>query len=186
MESQTILLLAVVAVLGFWAVGAYNRLVRLRNEVARAFGPLEAQLVQRHAILLRWAEALRPVLEGSAQGIDAVCAAAEQLRVVSEQARLRPAHARAITQLRLAEDTLAAARARLVAELPAHLYQQTMLSGAAMEVAGCQDELSAVGSTLAFARSQFNAAAEQYNEAMLQFPTVLLSSLFGFKAAGLL
>ena len=186
MESQTILMLAVVAVLGFWAVGAYNRLVRLRHQITRQFDALDAQLVQRHAILLRWAEALRPVLEGSHPAIDAVVAAAEQLRLVREQAKLKPSQARAITSLRLAEDTLAAARAKLLAELPAHLYQQTVLNGAGMEVATCQDELSAVGSTLAFARSQFNQAAERYNEAMLQFPTVLIASLFGFQAAGLL
>ena len=34
---------AVVAALLFWSVGAYNRLVRLRGEVARQYGAVESQ-----------------------------------------------------------------------------------------------------------------------------------------------
>jgi LemA protein len=186
MDSQDILVLVGVAVFGFWAVGAYNRLVRLRNGVARAFGPLDLQIAQRHALMLRWTAALRPVLEGTPQLLDATCAAAEQLHVATEQARLRPTEVRTITSLRLAEDTLAAARTRLLAEVPAHLHQQTQISGASLELAGCESELAAVGSTLAFARRQFNEAADRYNEAVLQFPTVLIASLFGFGPAGVL
>ena len=39
---------------------------------------------------------------------------------------------------------------------------------------------------LAFARQLFNDAVGGYNEAARQFPTRLLSSLFGFGAAGTL
>ena len=63
MTTAQTLGLITAAVLGFWGVGAYNRLVRLRNDIAKAFIPLELQVQQRHAVLLRWIEALRPVLE---------------------------------------------------------------------------------------------------------------------------
>ena len=183
MTTQQTLVLIAAAILVFWAVGAYNRLVRLRHALSTTFAGLEAQITQRHALLLRWTDALRPVLGDSAEAADAVRAAAEQVLIAAERARLRPSAARIVSSLRLAEDTLAAARARLVAELPAHLHQSS-LSGASLPLAGFQDELAAAGSTLAFARRQFNDAAEQYNEAVLQFPTVLIASLFGFRAAG--
>jgi LemA protein len=183
MTTQQTLLLIAAAVLVFWAVGAYNRLVRLRHAISASFVGLETQITQRHALLLRWTEALRPVLGDSAVAADAVRAAAEQVVIATERARLRPSAARIVSSLRLAEDTLAAARARLVAELPAHLNQSS-LSDASLQLAGFQDELAAAGSTLAFARRQFNEAADQYNEAVLQFPTVLIASLFGFHAAG--
>ena len=32
----------------FWAVGAYNRLVRLKNIIANAFGQIDVQLKRRH------------------------------------------------------------------------------------------------------------------------------------------
>ena len=183
MTTEQTLALIAAAVLVFWGVGAYNRLVRLRHEIVRAYTALEVEITQRHALLLRWTDALRPVLEGSPQAADAVRAAAEQVLIASERARLRPSAARIIASLRLAEDTLAAARARLLAELPAHLHQNS-LSGTSLELAGFTDELAATGSTLAFARRQFNEAADAYNEAVLQFPTVLIASLFGFRAAG--
>ena len=40
--------IAVVAVLGFWILGAHNRLVRLRQAVRSAFGRIDEQLRQRH------------------------------------------------------------------------------------------------------------------------------------------
>jgi LemA protein len=49
-------LLLVVAVLAFWAVGAYNRLMRLRNGVLEAFGGVDEQLRARHALLQRLLE----------------------------------------------------------------------------------------------------------------------------------
>lgn len=183
MSTQQTLGLIVAAVLVFWSVGAYNRLVRLRNGIGRAYVALELQITQRHALLLRWTEALRPFLGEAPQTADAVCAAAEQVVIAADRARQRPSAARVVASLRLAEDTLAASRARLVAELPAHLNQHS-LSGASLELAGFQDEIAAAGSTLALARRQFNEAIDRYNEAVLQFPTVLIASLFGFRPAG--
>lgn len=183
MTTTQTLGLVTAAMLGFWAVGAYNRLVRLRNDITRAFVPLEAQVHQRHALLMRWAEALRPVLEESAQPVDALCAAAEQLLMATERARQRPAAVRTLASLRMAEDTLAAARDRLYGEMPAHLHQNH-LSGASLGLAGFNEGLAAAGSTLVFARLQFNAAVDTYNEAVLQFPTVLIASVFGFRPAG--
>ena len=56
MTSAQITSSVVAAVLVFWAVGAYNRLVSLRNEIARSFTPVEAQMRVRHGLLERWAE----------------------------------------------------------------------------------------------------------------------------------
>lgn len=183
MTSSQILGLILAALLVFWTVGAYNRLVRLRNDIVRAYLPLDAQIHQRHALLLRWADALRPVLEESPQPVEAVCAAAEQVLVAADRARQRSTSVRIIASLRMAEDTLGAATARLMGELPAHLHQ-TNFSGASLGLAGFNDELAAVASTLAFARQQFNATAAHYNEAITQFPTVMLAGLFAFRAAG--
>jgi LemA protein len=202
MSTQQTLGLIIAAVLVFWSVGAYNRLVRLRTEIGRSFGVLEGQITQRHAVLQRWTDALQPVLGEAAEPVAAVRAAAEQVLIVAVQARLRPSTARVIASLRLAEDTLAAARAKLMAELPAHLQPgpapeppsagrkrggrgRHHIDAATSQLLGAfQDEFVAVGSTLALARRQFNEATDQYNEAVLQFPTVLLASVFGFRAAG--
>jgi len=45
--TSTVVLWALAAVLLFWAVGAYNRLMRLRAEAKAAFALLDAELVRQ-------------------------------------------------------------------------------------------------------------------------------------------
>jgi LemA protein len=181
MTSAQIAGWAVTAVLLFWAVGAYNRLVSLRNDISRAFAPVEAQLIQRRRLLERWVEALRPLLEHDPQTPDAVLAACNQLQTACDVVRSRPSAARPMASLRLAEETLGEARNRLKSSLPA---RPEMMAG--VEVSLLNDELAAADSTLGFARRQFNEATQSYNDALDQFPTWVIAGLFGFRGAGTL
>jgi LemA protein len=52
MDGQTLLIALTAAVLVFWTVGAYNRLVGLRNELLRCFAPVDEQFRARHALRL--------------------------------------------------------------------------------------------------------------------------------------
>ena len=180
-SSTQIACWAVVAVLVFWAVGAYNRLVSLRNDISRAFVPVDAQIRQRHLLLEQWVESLRPLREHDTQTLDAVLAACGQLQAACDVVRSRPSAARPMASLRLAEETLADARNRLKGELPA---KPEMLAGVNFAVLG--DELAAADGTLVFARRQFNEATQGYNDAMDQFPTWVIAGLFGFRGAGTL
>ena len=58
MSTSTTVLLVLVALLGFWAVGAYNRLTRLRGAAISAWGPLDAQLRRRQALAFELTELL--------------------------------------------------------------------------------------------------------------------------------
>jgi LemA protein len=175
MSSQTLVAMIVAAVLLFWAVGAYNRLVSLRSELLRCFVPVDEQFRARHALLLRWADASDHATSGTdgdadAAALDALRAACTQAEAACSHARSRPADADALTSLRLAEEILAQSRARL-------------------PVTGDEALASALNdgdTTLAFARRQFNDAADNYNRAVSQFPTWLVAGLFGFRKAGTL
>ncbi len=181
MSSTQIAAWVVGAVLVFWAVGAYNRLVSLRNDIAGAFALVEAQIQHRHTLLQRWLDALQPLLEHSPQPVDALQAACGQLQVACNAVRARPSAARPAASLRLAEETLAEARMRLNAELPA---KPELLAGLAVAVLG--EDLAAADSTLGFARRQFNEATQNYNDAIDQFPTWVIAGLFQFRGAGTL
>lgn len=172
---------AIAAVLLFWAVGAYNRLVSLRNDISKAFVPVDAQIRQRHVLLEQWVESLRPFLEHDPQVMESLLAACGQLIAACDVARARPSAARPMASLRLAEETLNEARNRLRAQLPA---RPEMLAGVGAAVLG--DELSAADSTLGFARRQFNEATQNYNDALDQFPTWVIAGLFRFRGAGTL
>ena len=169
------------AVLLFWAVGAYNRLVSLRNDISRAFVPVDAQIRQRHLLLEQWVEALRPLLEHDVASIEAVIAACGQLQAACDVVRSRPSAARPMASLRLAEETLAESRTRLRSALPA---KPEMLAGLGVSV--LSEELAAADNTLVFARRQFNDATQNYNDALDQFPTWVIAGLFGFRGAGTL
>jgi LemA protein len=172
MSSQAIVLGLVAAVLLFWAVGAYNRLVSLRNLLLRSFAAVDEQFRSRHALLLQWGDAMSA---GDAATLDLLRAACRQAEAACVHARSRSAHAGALTSLRLAEEILSQARARLSAP-----------EGGDESLAALAASLAEGDTTLAFARRQFNDAVQSYNHAVGQFPTWLIAGMFGFRKASTL
>jgi LemA protein len=165
----------VAAALLFWIVGAYNRLVRLRGEIVRRFPPVDEQFTQRRTLLQQQIDALAPVLPGAAPRIEVLRAACEQVAAACAHACQRPGAVGAITSLRLADEILAEARARLPVQ-----------SAAGLDLRELHAQLTATDATLAFARRQFNEAVAGYNAAVRQFPTLMIVGLFGFRSAGTL
>jgi LemA protein len=165
-------LIAIAAVLVFWIVGAYNRLVRLRNDLVARFGAVDERYRERHALLERQLELLSTALAAAAPRLEALRAACRQADTAREHARARPGVASVVTSLRVAEDILAEARAHLpVQALPG------------TELPELNTRLATSDTALAFARAEFNAAVTAYNESIHQFPTVLVAQLFSFRTA---
>ncbi len=172
MSLASMLFWGVAAVLLFWTVGAYNRLVRLRNHILRRFVPVDQQLAARSALLLRLIEVLAGLASGTAREVEELRAARAQADAAWEVARHRPGAAGAINSLRLALQILARARER-VAPGP----------DAPAELAALHGELAACDNALQFALGQFNDAVNEYNHAVHQFPTGLLAAMFQFRGA---
>ena len=162
MSTTQIVIAAGGAVLLFWIVGAYNRLVRLRNDLVGRFAPVDEQLQARHALLLQQIDALAAVLQNAAPRLDALRAACEQADVARAQARSGAPGA--ITSLRLAEEILAEARARL-----------PIKAAPGVDLPELNAQLAASDTTLAFARRQFNDAVNDYNQALRQIPTTMVA-----------
>lgn len=172
MSSQAIVLGILAAVLLFWAVGAYNRMVSLRNTMLGHFSAVDEQFRSRHALLLQWADTLAG---GDAALLDSLRAACQQAEAACTHARGRASNAGALTSLRLAEEILSQARARLPAPEGADEAQMALATA-----------LAEADTTLAFARRQFNEAVQGYNHAVGQFPTWVIAGMFGFRAASTL
>ena len=173
MNTTEVVCAVLAGTLLFWVVGAYNRLVRLRGTIVRQFVPVEVQLTQREPLLMQQLDALASVLLNATPRLDALRAACQQCRAACAHARVRPGAAGAIASLRLAEDIVGEARARLPVQAVAGL-----------DLSALNAQLAAADTTLAFARHQFNNAVTEYNDAVRQFPTALIVGLFGFRAAG--
>ena len=176
MDSTEIAIGAGAAVLLFWTVGAYNRLVSLRNVLVRGFVPVDEQFKLRQGLLQALCNALdAPLGEREPQLLEALRAACLQADSAHARARTYPGSAKAIASLRMAEDILADTRARVAAE-----------AATDPALAELTTQLASGDATLAFARRQFNEAVEAYNHAVRQFPTWLIAGLFSFRTAATL
>lgn len=175
MTTETIGASALAAVLLFWGVGAYNRLMRLRSEIVRRFAAVDVHWRERHALLLRLADALLPLLPSAQPRVDLLRTACAQGEAARQHACRSPGARGVIASLRLADEIVGEARARL--PVPA-------LPGS--ELPALTAQLGTVDSALAFARREFNQAVTAYNAAIAEQPTVWLARLVGFRAAGVL
>lgn len=186
MSSTRIVLFAVAALLAFWIVGAYNRLVRLRGAAVAAWAPIDAQLRRRQALAFELAELL-----AGQHGMDdavgratlqSVIAATRQAQAAADHARVRPASAGAIQSLGLAEQVLEGALRPLHVLIAARpgLHEPPALGE---RVHALLESLQDADAQIAFVRRVFNTAVLAYNAALHELPTRLLAGLFGFRPA---
>ncbi len=163
----------------FWAVGAYNRLMRLRGEAKAAFEALDAEMARQIELVrkeLPQPEATQPAPLGGEPtsfwlGLHAASA---QFAASLAAVRSKPLDADGIAALCAARDILAMAWERAERD-DAH------------DLAGPRlpDTVLARRSQLALqthaATEQFNLAVTRYNEAIAQFPALVLAWVFGFR-----
>lgn len=169
-------LVAAVAVL--WMLGAYNRLVRLRNAIHGAWAQIDEQLHRRREALPGLLAALREPLAAEHRTLDAVQDAVAQQQVAADAVRAKAVASGPPTALARAEGVLASAIERLLA-----LLDQQPALRARDDIGSWLRELHDCDLRLAFARQAFNDAVDTYNAALGQFPTRLLRPLFGFSPA---
>lgn len=171
--TQWILLAAGLLVL-FWAVGAYNRLVTLKNAIANAFGQIDVQLKRRHDLIPNLVEVARQYLVHESQTLEAVIAARNQARSAEQTAAASPLSAQALAALAGAEQTLGAALSRLmvvVEDYPELKADQNLRE--------LSEELASTENRIGFARQAYNDQVLQFNDAASQFPTLIVARIFG-------
>ena len=183
MSPTNLALMAAFAVLVFWAVGAYNRLIRLKNSIGNSFGPIDVQLKQRYDLISGFVEAVKSYLQHEQERdmLDAVMTVRNLARSASDAVRSRPANARVVRLLASTERKLGRSLARLfaVAKLDPRLR-------ADKTICALRDDLRSAESKVVFACQAYNDAVRVYNQAQGQFPVLLLARLFGFSPAALL
>lgn len=166
------------ALLLFWAVGAYNRLMRLRNAIGQAYGLLDQQLQQRAELGARLQALARPVLVNEQASFDALEQAQTEAQTAAQAARARPYKGDPVASLAVAAALHGAALTRL-----ASLTEHHGELGHQAEVRSLLEELRLCERQRGFARQGFNQAVAAYNEALQQFPTRILAGLFAFGEA---
>jgi LemA protein len=200
-EILTLLLL--LALLGFWMLGAYNRLVRLRNASMSLFSQVEQHARERHGLVEKLAQTLRSVLTEQRDLVEIAAASARQAGTALEATKPRPLRANTMQQLSRTEEVLDQALTRLDEALRRHVAQQASDTDAAAPAKPATDteepadpaaahpppslaelltRLDGVQAQNDFARQVYNQAASDYNAALRLFPTTVVAGLFRFEA----
>ncbi len=178
--SDSVLAWVALALLLFWSIGAYNRLVRLRAEVKAGFAVLEAQLLKEVQLVRSLLPADEPAPdslfpgEGQPPFWTSLEGAASQLAATLTLARGRPLDPERIAALATAGDVLATAWERIERK-DAH-----DLAGPRLPPSLTTTRATLLTQARA-AVEQFNRAVADYNRAIAQFPAMLLAWVFDFK-----
>ena len=179
MSLNLLLTVVFAAVVFFWATGAHNRLVRLRNTLAQAGARFSEALALRHAALTQLRLALLQPLAAETGALQALAAAQSDEQAAVSALAARALDAAAARDWLSAQAPLDSSAARVLALLDQHpaLRQQDA-------VAQPLNSWHDTQSRLTLLRQAYNDAADAHNRALAQFPTRLLARPFRFVAAG--
>ncbi|HEX3406641.1 MAG TPA: LemA family protein [Caulobacteraceae bacterium] len=159
-----IIVIAIVVLVGVLFIGAYNRLVALRQNANEAFADIDVQLKQRQDLVPNLVETVKGYAAHERGTLDEVT-----------QARAAAASAGNLEQRAQAETALTGALGRLMAV--AESYPDLKANQNFLQL---QSELADLENKIAAARRFFNNAVGEYNASIQRFPAVLIASMTGF------
>ncbi|MBR7779662.1 LemA family protein [Undibacterium rugosum] len=181
MMTALIVILVILAVLAFWAIGVYNRLVGLRNRFKNSFAQIDVQLKRRYDLIPNLVEVAKGYMKHERETLEAVIHARNQAVSASSKAVLDPADGASVQQLAAAEGTLTASLGKMFAlseSYPDLKANQNMIQ--------LTEELTSTENKIAFTRQAYNDSVMQYNTSAEQFPGSVIAGMFGFHTAELL
>ncbi|MCC6400295.1 MAG: LemA family protein [Flavobacteriales bacterium] len=154
-----VLLLAV-----FYAIGIYNKLVKLKNLVAEAWSGIDVQLKKRYDLIPNLVETVKGYAAHEKETFESVTRA----RTAAQQATTVEAH-------QAAEKQLSSALMNLIAV--AERYPELKASTNFLEL---QNALAQIEGDLEKARRYYNGTVREQNTLIESFPSNLIANAFGF------
>ena len=167
MSLFAVVTLGILLAIGLWAVFAFNRLVRLRNQVRTAWADVDVQLIRRHDLV----PSLVTAVQAYAGHEQAVLTAVTELRAQAMQAQ-------APGTLGTIESALQEGIGRLLALREAYPDLK-----ANENFAQLQRDLVEVEEQLQYARRFYNGAVRDLNDGVQRVPDLLVARTFGFQDA---
>ncbi|MDD3991899.1 MAG: LemA family protein [Desulfobacterales bacterium] len=166
---MTVLIVVLVLLVGLlaWAVGLYNRLVRLRNMVKEGWSGIEVQLKRRANLIPNLIQTVKGYMDherGVLEKLTELRSRTLQTAQPAERARLEGDLSRAIGRL--------FAVAEAYPDLKANQNFKDL-----------QDELSQIEDQIQMARRYYNGTVRDLNIAVESFPSNIVAGMFGFHQA---
>lgn len=174
MGISGIITLVVIAVVIFYVIAIYNKLVSFKNRYQNGFSQIEVQLKRRYDLIPNLVETAKAYLSHERETLEAVISARNAASSGLEAAASDPGNAGAMQSLGGAEGMLAGALGRLNVVMEA--YPDLKANQNMMQVS---EELTSTENKVAFSRQAFNDAVTAYNTYKQTFPPVFFANFFG-------
>ena len=155
---------AVVLVVILWAVGAYNKLIRMRNRVKESWAQIDVQLKRRYDLIPNLVETVKGYASHEKETLENVT-----------KARNMAIDARGVAEQAQAENMLTGALKSLFAVSEAYPDLK-----ANENFLGLQEELSSTENKISFARQHYNDVVRAFNTGIQQVPTNIIAGMFNF------
>ncbi len=181
MDNYAVYVVIGVLVLAFfWAIGSYNALVSLRNEVRSSFANIDVKLQRRYDLIPNLVATAKRYMQHERETLEAVTAARNTAAQAAKAAAADPANAEAMRSLVQAEGSLGATLGRLFAVSEA--YPDLKADGQMVQFLA---ELSWTEDGSARSRQAYNDVVMRFNVKQETFPSSLIAGMFGFTRADL-
>ncbi len=162
----TFLFLVIVVAIVLWVVGAYNRLVALKNQTVNAWKQIDVQLKRRHDLIPNLVNTVKGSMNFEKDTLDAVVSARSRAMQSGAGSGMN------VKETAAAETALTGALGKLFVVM--ERYPDLKSS---QNVRDLQEELASTENKIAFARQFYNDTATNYNTKQQQFPTNLVAGL---------
>lgn len=158
------IVIAVVVIIVLWYISAYNRFIKMKNNIEEAFATIDVYLKKRFDLIPNLVETVKGYAAHERQTLENVIAARNNVA------------SSATTEERLQNENMLTNTLRslfAVSEAYPNLKADTSFLN-------LQGQLQQVETDLVNARKYYNANVRMFNTKLLTFPTNLIARQFGF------
>ena len=165
---------SIVVVIVLWAIGGYNGMVKMDEQVQNKWANVETQYQRRADLIPNLVSTVKGYAKHEQQTLeDVVKARSEATQVKVDAENLTPEKLAAFQK---AQSGVSSALGRLLAV--AENYPDLKANQNFLEL---QSQLEGTENRITVARKDFNDTAKSYNQAIRQFPKNILAGMFGFE-----